>query len=215
MAAPELVVAEGNSIHLSKAIDGEIKEGSFTLINDGDSKLDIQNFLVTCSCLMIKNRDIQSLQPGESSKVLFTFDTENFGGKRTIKEVMIFTNASDNPYRLKISLRVDDKQPYQALAEEIKGRMFVIVDVRSQKEYCKQHILGAVNVPANQLAGWLRNVPPEVPVLLYSTSGKVGDKLAKELSGTLHKNLNNLVGGLEQWKLLYTELLVPGPNTSR
>lgn len=211
LAGTELVVVEGEAIQLSKAIEGEIKQGSFTMMNKGDTNLRIYNFLATCSCLTIKNRGIHDIKPGESVTVNFTFDTQNFGGGKTTKEVMIFTNASGNPYRLRVSVRVDDKKTYHTLVEEVKSRMFVIVDVRSQMEYTKQHVLGAVNVPANELADWLKNIPPEIPVLLYSNSGKLGDKLTKKLSDPVNKNLTNLVGGLEQWKLLSPELIVSGP----
>ena len=206
--APNLVVAEGDQIELGKATEGEIRKGHFTLINDGDSELKIQNFIITCSCLKILNRNPGKLKPGESVKVNFLFDTAHFGGKETRKDVIIFSNSPESPDKLSISIKVKKKNSYQFLSEGFEEKLDTLVDIRPEKKYNQGHIIGAINVPESEFKSFLEKVPSNIPLLIYSQNGDSSERLAKELSKTVHENLKSLIGGYEQWKLVHPDLVI-------
>ncbi len=206
--APELAVVEGDQIELGKATEGEIRKGHFTLTNDGGSDLEIQNFIITCSCLRILNRDLEKLNPGESVKVNFLFDTAHFGGKKTRKDVIIFSNSPESPDKLSISIKVENKNTYQFLSEGLREKLDTLVDIRPEKKYNQGHIIGAINIPESEFKGFLEKVPSDIPVFIYSQKGDRSERLAKELSKKVHENLKSLIGGYEQWKLVHPDLVI-------
>ncbi len=213
-AAPELVITEGNPIELKKATEGEIRKGHFTLKNGGDEDLKIQNFIVTCSCLTILNRDLAPLKPGETKEVNFLFDTAHFGGKKTRKEVMIFSNCPKSPERLGILIRVENRSDYEFLAEGFEERLNILVDIREEKAYENGHIIGAINVPESGLKDFLQKIPDSVPVFIYSQSGNLSGKLAGKLSREQNKKIKSLIGGFEQWKLVHPDFLIARPASN-
>ncbi len=207
---PELAVVEGDWIQLKEATEGEILSGSFTLTNQGDSALEVYNFIVTCACVEILNRDVEELAPGESRTVKFTFDTTGYGGKETRKEVMIFSSASSDPERLSISVKVRERQKYHILPEGLLERLSVLVDTRSPERFRRGHIVGAVNVPEQELERYLRALPPEVSVVIYSQSGEAASSIVADLSAEFDGELKSLVGGFERWSILYESYVVRG-----
>ncbi|MCC6639088.1 rhodanese-like domain-containing protein [Candidatus Falkowbacteria bacterium] len=104
----------------------------------------------------------------------------------------------------------------------LRGKMdkgdtsFILVDLRSQEEYEKEHIIGAINIPAyknktksaydevDRIVSSFKALPQDKEIIMYCysipcmTSRKVGDMLAKE--GIYAKHLNI---GWNEWRYFW------------
>lgn len=96
-------------------------------------------------------------------------------------------------------------------------KSFILVDLRSQEEYEKEHIVGAVNIPAyrdpntpayeekDRIVGAFRDLPKdkEVIVYCYSTACMTGRKIGKILAenGVFVKHLGI---GWNEWRHFWT-----------
>ncbi|MFP3953854.1 MAG: rhodanese-like domain-containing protein [Candidatus Acetothermia bacterium] len=209
-AEPKLVIPQGDEIELRESTEGEIREGSFTIVNRGDSPLEVYNFIVTCACVEILNRDIGELSPGESRTVEFTFDTTGYGGEKTRKEVMIFSNASQDPERFSVSIVVKEREDYHLLPGEYVESLSILVDIRSPDDFHRGHIAGAVNVPREALKTYLRELPPDVHVVIYSQTGELANSTVLDLAADFNGELKSLVGGIEQWATLHEKYVIEG-----
>lgn len=207
---PELTPEEGGDIDLGVTTEGQLKYGSLSITNTGDSELSINHYMSTCSCLKVIKAPEGALQPGESADFEFVFDTEGLAGKVAKKDLLIFSNASDNPNRITVSTKVRKPASYQINAEKVFEGFTLIVDIRPPESFAGGHILGAINVPAGDFENWARSLPPEITVYVYCKEGKVSDELAKRLNPKFQFDLRSLVGGYLQWKREHESYVVEG-----
>jgi len=164
--------------------------------------------MATCSCLEITKSISRDLAPGESGKFRFIFDTTGLGGKKSKKEVILFSNDPESPHRVTITTRVQKAAKYQTKSEEILDDFTVLVDLRSPDSFDSSHILGAINVPEERFKDWAINLPEDITVYVYSEEGNISDRLAERLNPELPVKLKSLIGGLVQWQLNYEGYLV-------
>ena len=209
-AGPELSPENGGKIELGITTEGQLKYGALSITNTGDSELSINHYMTTCSCLKVTKAPDSTLQPGESADFVFVFDTEGLAGKLAKKDLLIFSNASDNPNRITVSTKVRKPASYQINPEEVLGGFNLIVDIRPPESFAEGHILGAINVPAGDFENWAKSLPPEITVYVYCKEGKASDELAKRLNPKFQFNLRSLVGGYLQWKNEHGSYVVEG-----
>ncbi|MDT7888450.1 MAG: rhodanese-like domain-containing protein [Desulfurococcales archaeon] len=78
----------------------------------------------------------------------------------------------------------------------------LIIDVREQKSYAKEHIKGAINIPASEIDKKISEIPADKPVIVYCSSYSCTASLtaAKKLSELGRTNVYRFVGGLLEWK---------------
>jgi rhodanese-related sulfurtransferase len=74
-----------------------------------------------------------------------------------------------------------------------------LLDVRTPQEYAEGHIAGAVNVPYDQLATRLAEVPKDKDVVLYCRSGRRAGIAAEVLAANGYKRLSHLEGDMIAW----------------
>jgi len=74
-----------------------------------------------------------------------------------------------------------------------------LLDVRTPEEYAEGHIAGAVNVPYDQLATRLAEVPKDKDVVLYCRSGRRAGIAADVLAANGYKRLSHLEGDMIAW----------------
>jgi phage shock protein E len=74
-----------------------------------------------------------------------------------------------------------------------------LLDVRTPQEYAEGHIAGAVNVPYDQLATRLAEVPKDKDVVLYCRSGRRAGIAADVLAANGYKRLSHLEGDMIAW----------------
>jgi rhodanese-related sulfurtransferase len=89
----------------------------------------------------------------------------------------------------------------QALLErQAKGdpSLFVL-DVRTPQEFAAGHVPGAVNVPYDQVASHLAEIPKDKDVVLYCRSGRRTALAAEVLAANGYTKLGHLQGDMEAW----------------
>jgi rhodanese-related sulfurtransferase len=74
-----------------------------------------------------------------------------------------------------------------------------LLDVRTPQEYAEGHIAGAVNVPYDQLATRLAEVPKDKDVVLYCRSGRRAGIAADVLAANGYSRLSHLEGDMNAW----------------
>ena len=75
----------------------------------------------------------------------------------------------------------------------------VVLDVRTPQEYAEGHVPGAVNVPHDQLASRLAEVPKDKDVVLYCKSGRRAGIAADVLAANGYTRLSHLEGDMNAW----------------
>ena len=74
-----------------------------------------------------------------------------------------------------------------------------VLDVRTPQEYAEGHVPGAVNVPHDQLASRLAEVPKDKDVVLYCKSGRRAGIAADVLAANGYMRLSHLEGDMPAW----------------
>ncbi len=74
-----------------------------------------------------------------------------------------------------------------------------VLDVRSPEEYAAGHVPGAVNIPYDQMASRVAEVPKDKDVVLYCRSGRRAAIAAEVLAGQGYERLQHLEGDIVAW----------------
>jgi phage shock protein E len=74
-----------------------------------------------------------------------------------------------------------------------------VLDVRSPEEYASGHVPGAVNIPYDQVASRIAEVPKDKDVVLYCKSGRRAGIAAEVLAGHGYERLQHLEGDIVAW----------------
>ncbi len=186
---------------------GEVTAGvavthTFILTNVGDAPLTITSVRTSCGCTTTALSKT-TLQPGESVKLTATFDSTHYSG-RVGKSIYVESNDPDTPKLvLVITGTVKRGEPYNISAADLNYLFYVLIDLRSPKEYAAAHLLGAINIPYDQLSDWKDKLPKGVLIVLYDQDGSLSDKAAKELISAGFPQAKSLLGGLNAWEKLY------------
>jgi phage shock protein E len=88
----------------------------------------------------------------------------------------------------------------QAFLERIAGRDApYVLDVRTAEEYVAGHVPGALNIPHDQLASRLAEVPKDRDVVLYCRSGRRALLAGEVLEQAGYTRLEHLEGDIIAW----------------
>ncbi|HSW33227.1 MAG TPA: rhodanese-like domain-containing protein [Steroidobacteraceae bacterium] len=74
-----------------------------------------------------------------------------------------------------------------------------VLDVRSPEEYASGHVPGAVNIPYDQMASRIAEVPKDKDVVLYCRTGRRAGIAAEVLAGQGYTRLQHLEGDIVAW----------------
>jgi rhodanese-related sulfurtransferase len=89
----------------------------------------------------------------------------------------------------------------EQLLEHLNGHpdhLFVL-DVRTPQEFAEGHVPGAVNVPYDQVASRLAEVPKDKDIVLYCRSGRRAGLAADVLAASGYTRLSHLEGDMPAW----------------
>ena len=81
-----------------------------------------------------------------------------------------------------------------------KDPSLLVIDVRSAEEYAAGHVPGAVNIPHDQVASRLAEIPKDKDVVLYCRSGRRSGLAAETLEANGYKDLQLLQGDMPGWE---------------
>lgn len=74
----------------------------------------------------------------------------------------------------------------------------ILIDVRSETEFKRAHINGAINIPLERFREFAARIPTDKPVYVYCQTGHRSYLASCILAGVGHKRVYNLAGG---WRL--------------
>jgi rhodanese-related sulfurtransferase len=97
--------------------------------------------------------------------------------------------------------RLGIKQISPRELDQKKG--MVLLDVRTDEEYKKGHIPGAVHVPLADVGDKVKKLKKDKDLVVYCQSGNRSIWAIKRLMGMGYKNLFNLKGGYSAWKRIH------------
>jgi rhodanese-related sulfurtransferase len=81
-----------------------------------------------------------------------------------------------------------------------KDATLFVLDVRSGEEYAAGHVPGAVNVPYDQVAARIAELPKDRQIVLYCRSGRRVGIAAEVLAANGFKSLAHLTGDMPAWE---------------
>ena len=89
----------------------------------------------------------------------------------------------------------------QALLERLDDgkKAPYVLDVRTTEEFVAGHVPGAVNIPYDQVASRLAEVPKDRDVVLYCRSGRRAQLAAEVLVENGYARLEHLQGDMPAW----------------
>jgi rhodanese-related sulfurtransferase len=200
---------------------GTVQEGihvpvSFVIANSGTTTVKLKQIRTFASCVQSRPISNKRLKPGKSVKLEFIFESLGYGGISVNKLIEIhYNNPDSSPLQLRVQGEVTPLQSFQAPLGEIVYNFFVFIDLRSKDQFKKEHIIGAINIPAENIEQWVKKnakrLSSEMIIYLFSKDGKVSDRMAHKLQEDGYMPFISIVGGLKEWKRQYgTKWLISG-----
>ncbi len=207
MATPEIHVDQPvydfGSIGL-----GYMVKHTFILQNTGNRTLEIVYVRASCGCATTE-LSTNRLAPGESVplEVLVVAD---HGDTKDVK-VYIHTNAPDEYGRANddrkdadIILHVKgaitpDMQDYEIAPFELAYDMMILLDVRDAASYAANHLIGAINIPVDELPSRMTSLPRSALIIVYDLAGEAADAAVQTLVNGGYMSAYYLEGGLSHW----------------
>ncbi|MCX6094900.1 MAG: rhodanese-like domain-containing protein [Candidatus Bipolaricaulota bacterium] len=84
---------------------------------------------------------------------------------------------------------------------------FVLIDIRPASVFSAGHLAGAVNLPEASVAEYVRTLPRDTPVVIYSDDGSESDPVAESLQKG-GRRAQSLLGGFIEWRKQYGNCLI-------
>jgi len=192
----------------------------FILTNSGVKQVQITEIRTFASCVQSRPVTDMVLNPGESLKLEFIFESLGYGGVSINKPIEIHHNIpKKSPLRLYVKGRITPLKDFQASVGEVTYNFLILLDIRSSKDYEKEHVLGSANVPYSKINSWAEktkeNMPNQVMIYVLSEEGIQSDEAVKELRRRGFKQFVSVVGGIKEWKRRYKgQWIVSGKTDS-
>jgi len=197
VAAPKIQV-DSETYEFASVIAGTFVSHNFIITNIGDAPLTIKNVHTSCGCTVVE-LEKTVLAAGESEVLQADLGTTGYHGRI---EKRIYVESDDHANAL-ITLRltgvVNPAQPYHTSIGDLEYMFYLLVDIRDVDAYTSAHLMGAMNVPADQLAEWTDRFPTKALVIFYDDDGTLSDPAAKALNDEGLTNVKSLMGGLNEW----------------
>ena len=81
-----------------------------------------------------------------------------------------------------------------------KSAALYVLDVRTPEEFASGHVPGAVNIPYDQVASRVAEIPKDKEVVLYCRSGRRAGLAAAELEKAGYEDLQLMQGDMPAWE---------------
>jgi len=132
---------------------------------------------------------------------------------------MKFVTQADDDYELppRISYEYPEGEAppsHYMPVEDFNYLFYLCVDVRTPDEYAAGHIMGAINIPFDELEQQVALLPKNVLTLVYDESGSLGDEAALWMTNNGFASAHSIFHGLSEWIVQYGDryLLTDAPQ---
>lgn len=218
-SSPRLSVSE-EVYEFGEVVDGTVVEHTFVVTNTGTSEVLISRASWNCSCTSVSPslRNV-TLAPGRSIDVKVTFRTRGYSSPRYTQpvstRVTIHSNASNVP-QLNITLQgyvrateaeighkpttQDVQQELRRSVAELYNNLYLLIDVRDSRDFDRNRLLGAVNIPAGELLARLDDLPPGRMIYVYDDTGSWATHAVRTLRDRGYLTSRSIAGGLIAWQ---------------
>jgi len=207
IGTPEITVDQPDYDFGSVGLGYMVKH-TFTLQNTGDATLEIVYVRASCGCTTT-TLPTTSLAPGESVplEVLVLADhgtTKNVSIYIHTNAPDIYGNANDDrsDYDIKLYVRgliSPQMQDYEIAPFEVAYDMLLLVDVRDAAAYADNHFIGAINIPANELANRMDDLQKSARIIVVDQAGEAADAAVQTLLNAGYMSSFYLQGGMGRW----------------
>jgi len=79
------------------------------------------------------------------------------------------------------------------------GEEFLLIDVRTHKEYKSGHLKGAKHMPISDIEQWYKTLETKGKTILYCRGAVRSAKASKKLVENGFKSIYNMTGGIAAW----------------
>lgn len=88
--------------------------------------------------------------------------------------------------------------------EHIRTRVgAVVIDMRENEAYCREHVPNAINIPYQEYEQWCRFIPRELPLILYCSRGNISLYAAHKME--TDREVYTIAGGVHVYENISTE----------
>ena len=197
-AAPQISV-DSSIYNFGSVLEGDSVPHTFILTNVGDEMLVIEWVRASCGCTAtILSK--KTLAPGESISLETTLRTNGYGGRTISKSITVKSNDLDNPELiLSLTGTVLEEHFYSISAEELNHVFYLLIDLRRPEVYAMGHLMGAINIPYDELAEWIELLPIRVRIVLYDQDSSTSDLAVRTLVDAGFAETRSLLGGIDEW----------------
>jgi rhodanese-related sulfurtransferase len=139
-----------------------------------------------------------------------TLHTDGYGGYTITESITVKTNDPQTPDLILTLIGGVMLEPRCAVppAGVISG-FTVLIDVQSPELFATGHLIGAVNIPFEELTQWISMFPRRVRIVVYDQDGSLVGAALDRLTAEGITEACGLQGGLDGWILSYgTDLLM-------
>ncbi|MCD5415946.1 DUF1573 domain-containing protein [Candidatus Bipolaricaulota bacterium] len=205
-AAPRIAV--DIPVHdFGSVVRGTFVTHTFLLRNTGTGTLTIRRMWGPCPCATAAPSSA-TLAPGESVELVMIVDTARFLGGVS-QRVLVESNDPHQPrLTLRMTGRTTPSQPYHIAIGDLKPLFYLLIDLREPEAHAAGHLLGAINIPYVELAGWLTRLPRGVLIILYDQDGSLGDRAARMMNARGFPDAMSLLGGFAGWVRVHGDRFV-------
>lgn len=97
---------------------------------------------------------------------------------------------------------LEPKKAFNELEKHRNNPDFVLLDVRTSKEYEKEHLKNArlLDVNSSDFESKIKEMDKNKEYFIYCKSGRRGSKAAKLMQEHGYENVINIKGGIDKWK---------------
>lgn len=199
------LAAEKSTFNFGTVMEGININVNFTVLNRGSREAQIREIRTFAACVEVRPHTKRNLAPGERIKLEFIFQSLGYGGANVDKHIEIhYNNKKFSPLKLSVKGKVLPLESFQAPIGELTYNFFVLVDVSPPEHFIKEHIIGAISVPYENIDKWAadvsKSISDELIIYLYSEDGKKSDEAVKRLRKKGYVQYISIVGGLKEWK---------------
>jgi len=204
-AAPTLYVEEP-TYDFGSVLEGFAVRHTFVIQNVGDETLEILRIRASCGCTTAQ-LSTDHLAPGEAVNLEILINTTGFGGKIS-KSIYVYSNdpyyadsaeSSRPDFILRVTGIVNRAQPYHMTVGDLDYFTYVLIDLRNPEAHAGGHLLGAINIPYEELEESLDAFSYDTWLIVYDQTGALGDEAAAWLIDRGYTSVNSLRGGIDEW----------------